>query len=176
MVRRIETGKAMWIYGVAGFFDLAQVVLLFFSGGIAGFFQTLFGLIGYGILMGMFASSGVSFFPAKKIAGALDKVSSAVDKAKSASNKASQNSLWIFIALMIAELVPWLGSILPSLTINSFMTIKASHEEDDAKETENGSSSNVIRPKNNQPSSGVVAKNTPPKPPGVTRSARIKVS
>lgn len=161
---RIGTGKGMLIYGTAGFFDLLQAVLLLFTGGIAGVIQTIFGLVGYGILMFMFATSSVSFFPAKKITGAVNKVSDA-------SNKASQNSLWVFIALMIIELIPWLGSISPSLTINSHMTIKASQAEDDAKDSENESNPNVIRQKNNSSGGANL-----PKPPGTLREARNRVS
>ena len=86
---RIGTGKAMLIYGTAGFFDLLQIILLLFTGGIAGLFQTFFGFLGYGIIWLIFAINGVSFFPVKKAAGALE-------KAKDTADKASKNSLFIF--------------------------------------------------------------------------------
>jgi len=165
MTRRIETGKEMLIYGTAGFFDLSQAILALFTGGVAGLFQTLFGIIGYGTIWLMCATSGVSFFPAKKLEGALNKV-------KDISSKASKNSLLVFLILMGLELLPEIGSVVPSMTINAIMTVKASQAEDDAKdEGGSGSNPNIIRTKND--SSGG---NVTPKQPGTIRGAKNKVS
>ena len=172
MVRRIETGKAMLIYGTAGFIDLTQALLAVFTGGIAGFFQTVFGIVGYSIIWLMFATSGVSFFPTKKVSGALN-------KAKDAAGKASKNSLFVFLILMGLELLPEVGSFIPSITINAIMTVKSSQEEDDAKnkEVEESSNPNVIRTRNNssQQPNGPVNQGQQ-KEGGVVRSSKNKVS
>jgi hypothetical protein len=138
---RIGTGKAMLIYGTAGFFDLLQMLLLLITGGISGLFQTIFGLIGYCIIWFMFATSGVGFFPVKKAAGA-------IEKARGAADKASKNSLLVFIVLMVLELIPEIGSFVPSITINSIMTVLSSREEDKAKEEGDAQKENIIRQKN----------------------------
>lgn len=166
MVRRIETGKAMLIYGTAGFIDLTQAVLALFTGGIAGFFQTVFGIVGYAIIWLMFATSGVSFFPTKKVSGALNKVTDA-------TGKASKNSLFVFLILMGLELLPELGSFIPSITINAIMTVKSSQEEDEAKNKEvGGTNLNTIRTKRDSSSGGITSKNTSPKTSGAIRNIR----
>lgn len=137
---RIGTGKAMLIYGTAGFFDLIQIILFLITASISGLFQTILGAVGYGVIWLMFATSGVGFFPVKKVSGALE-------KAKSAADKASKNSLFIFITLMILELIPEIGSVVPSITINSIMTVISSRQEDRTKEEENTENENVIRQK-----------------------------
>jgi hypothetical protein len=89
----------------------------------------------------MFATSSVGFFPIKKAAGALE-------KAKDAASKASKNSLFIFVTLMVLELIPAIGSVVPSILINSIMTIISSREEDKSKDQEIKTNQNVIRQKN----------------------------
>lgn len=138
---RISTGKAMLIYGVAGFFDLVQMILVLITGGVSGLFQNFFGLVGYGIIWIMFATSGVGFFPVKKAVGAFE-------KAKSAAGKASKNSLFVFITLMVLEFIPEIGSFTPSIIINSIMTVISSREEDRAKKEEGAQNENIIRQKN----------------------------
>jgi hypothetical protein len=137
---RIGTGKAMLIYGVAGFFDLIQMILVLITAGVSGLLQTFFGLIGYGIIWIMFATSGVGFFPIKKAVGTLEKV-------KGVSGKASKNSLFVFITLMVLEFIPEIGSFTPSIIINSIMTVHSSREEDKAKNKQGVQNRNIIRQK-----------------------------
>jgi ATP/ADP translocase len=172
MTRRIGTGRAMIIYGAAGFFDLIQIIWfiisLIFTLGAGTLIQTIISAIGYGILIILFALFGVLFWPAKKITKAAKSVSAVAEKANEGGS-----SLLIFLALLIVDMIPVLGALCPSMLINSYQCIKDSRMADDSKNENNTNTSNpnTIRAK-----TGGDQNTNLPKPPGAIRGAKNRVS
>lgn len=137
MSYRIGEGKKMLILGVAGVVDLIEIVLLFTGVGTA--FEIISGILQYGVIWIMFATSGVVFF---------------------GTNKRIKRQ----ISTGILESIPGIG-VLPIFTWTVWKTIKESREEDEQSEDSNNINPNILREKrqvsNIQKSSNIIRPKKP---------------
>lgn len=138
---RIGEGKKWLMLIVALIIDVIEI----FSS-VTIVVALISGVIQYGIMWGMFATSNVKFFGgAKRIRRQ--------------------------ITGGILESIPFV-EMLPIYTWNVWTTIEESRKEDEAKnETKNNSNPNTIREK-----TGGVQNSNPPKPPNTIRESKNKVS